>query len=677
MYLAAAVLASTQPADAEAGRVLAPHAVAGDGEEAPTLVVEPATVILGRTDVVNLRIEAPEREDDPPLRGSVNVGVLGEIEPVEPGVYEASYTPPEERFPQVAVIALWRETGPDATVAFFRLPLLGTARVPVHTVPGAGVAVSVGGRHFGPFEADEQGRAEARLVVPPGPRHAMVSAASGEGEATSQRIDLGIPPYNRLTLATVPHAITADGFSQARLHLYYDVTGRRPPAAGEFHVETALEVQSPLEHVEGPLYRAEYTAAPGIPDGKVELRASVRRDAKSSGVATVTVGRQEVAMLLAEASSVSALGDGVSPVELTLLARDRLGLGVGEAELAQRVERGELLQSVEIEEIGAGEYRARILPARLDPPREKEQVTVTFATAEADVAVAFTIEPWEPAEVLVEPEASALSADGSSTTTFELRAKDSDGRPMDHIQPHVSASSGTVVSVTAAEDGGYVVEYQAPLWRHRGRRGDADAPPPSREETLRVSVGGVTVATAIELAALVREPLELAPYLRAAGGLQTNLGALAGPGLLVHGGLTLGRRGPLSFGAGLWTGVSGARATWELGDEAAGARLFAVPLLPAGSVTFVHQEWSAGVGAGAGLMLAPGSVRLAGADDVPIGSVLPAFGAKLHIGRRAGPGRALVSLSYVHAGRRHHRGAVDVTGRVGGFGAMAGYGVDL
>ncbi len=50
----------------------------------------------------------------------MNVGSFSEPMRLGPGKYRVTYVPPTTRFPQVALVAVWRETGTDARIDFKR-----------------------------------------------------------------------------------------------------------------------------------------------------------------------------------------------------------------------------------------------------------------------------------------------------------------------------------------------------------------------------------------------------------------------------------------------------------------------------------------------------------------------------------------------------------------------------
>ena len=306
-----------------------PSTVVGKGAFPARLTTRPGRIVLGQTRAAVFHIQAPEPPGAlRPLRASVNVGSLGQVRRLGPGAYEVAYTPPKARYPQVAIVAIWFETGPEAPVAFFRVSLLGSARVPVKTVPRARITARVAGARFGPFRASRHGRAVLRLVVPPGVPEATITATGRRGKRTSRTLALHVPPYNRLTLALVPHTIIADGVGRARLHLYFDAVGGKLPRAGDFKLTAAVGKVGTVTHDTGPVFDATYTAPPGTPDQAVAFTAKVKGDPKSHAEARISLGRQTPARVAVALAPARLVADGQAGVMVTVTVLDALGLGV-------------------------------------------------------------------------------------------------------------------------------------------------------------------------------------------------------------------------------------------------------------------------------------------------------------------------------------------------------------
>ena len=168
------------PAARELARVDAPEAPA-DERDAPAVArasfisVQGGAIVLGRTQAatVTIGVEEPPGTEDRPLRLSVNVGAFSEPVRIGPGKFKATYVPPPERYPQVALVAVWKETGPDARIDFIKFPLFGTTRVPVVSRNAVEVRAKIGFDSFGPVPADRKGRALIPVTVPPDFLHSL------------------------------------------------------------------------------------------------------------------------------------------------------------------------------------------------------------------------------------------------------------------------------------------------------------------------------------------------------------------------------------------------------------------------------------------------------------------------------------------------------------------------
>ncbi|MBI3183924.1 MAG: hypothetical protein HYZ28_17440, partial [Myxococcales bacterium] len=203
--------------------VLALSCLVGSDGLASSLSLDRGPVVLGRTESVGvtLQVEEAPGEEDRPLRLAINVGSFGEITRVKPGVYRTVYVPPPTRFPQVALVALWRETGSEAPIEFLRFSLYGLTQVPISAKPGAEVTVAIEADTFGPVISDSRGKATVQVAVPPNVHDAAVKVKERGGAIAERKVPIEVPPYNRLTASLVPHAILADGKSWARLDVSY------------------------------------------------------------------------------------------------------------------------------------------------------------------------------------------------------------------------------------------------------------------------------------------------------------------------------------------------------------------------------------------------------------------------------------------------------------------------
>jgi hypothetical protein len=181
------------------------------------LEVTPDPLLLGKGTTAEVRLHARNPAGEPvraPLRLGASVGRVSPLVEVAPGEYRATYTPPEERFPQVAILAALSIA--DGAFAAHALKL--SARVPLdgEGEPGARMQVIVDGRTFGPEVIGPDGRFTIGLIVPPGGRATGVTT-DRFGNERRHEIDLALPSFPRLVLAAVPNQLPADGHARAEV----------------------------------------------------------------------------------------------------------------------------------------------------------------------------------------------------------------------------------------------------------------------------------------------------------------------------------------------------------------------------------------------------------------------------------------------------------------------------
>lgn len=331
-------------------------------------VAEPQRVVLGRTPEVTLNLTVPVAPDDETRRLfiSANVGAVDRIERVGPGRFRARYTPPSTRYPQVAMLAVWRDAK-AADVQLFRLPLLGVARVPVKTGALAQVKVQVAGVDFGPVSADHQGDATVPIEAPPGVREATVIATL-LGRTTTSVVPLEVPPYNRLVAAAVPPAVVTGSGGLARVEVFYDGEAATGPEALRYSA-TAGTLR--LERSERARWVLRYAAPRSHPEPVAMVSVSVAGDPTSQMTIPVRLGLPDPAKVVLRTPPEPVMPGAATDVEVMVLGEDQLGISGHVVTL--RSGDGEVAMS----DAGGGRYSALVEV----PPTAKHSWPLTAAVA--------------------------------------------------------------------------------------------------------------------------------------------------------------------------------------------------------------------------------------------------------------------------------------------------------
>lgn len=420
-------------------------------------VAEPRFV-LGRTEssAVHFYVEEAEGEDERPLRVSVNVGRFEAVTREGPGHYRAVYVPPTTRFPQVALVAVWRETGPEAPIDFFRIPLHGVTKLPVSTKPRSNVTVELGDATFGPVEADAKGEAVVPLLVPPGVKEATVIAVDGTGAQTRGASVIDVPAYNRLTAALVPHAVVADGQARTRLEIFYDLGGADLPP--EKVVVRASEGAPALEFAKEGRYVYRYTPNRGMGANAVTFKVSVEGDDASRAQAELTIGLPPPQRLILRPPAVALRSDGRSTADAEVLVFDDTGLGLpGQSvEVFGNGERAGVGRDV-----GFGRYVVTLTAPKRYPAGGLWQLAAKSGPLTTP-SINYQLKPGPlPAGLTAQFSPTPVPADGRTQNEVLFRVRDEAGMPLDDAELIVSATDGALGTLEPLGNGRYRATYVA------------------------------------------------------------------------------------------------------------------------------------------------------------------------------------------------------------------------
>ena len=465
---------------------------------ASSISVHGGAIVLGRTHSATVTIgvlEAPGTEDRP-LRLSVNVGAFSEPVRIGPGKYSATYVPPPERYPQVALVAVWKETGPDAQIDFLRLALFGTTSVLVKGQPGASVIVVTPFQEFGPAVIDAKGKANVPVEVPPNIRTVDVRVKDPNGVTTKRTVPIEVPHYNRLTAALVPYAITADGKDQVKVHVFYDLDGgaRSPDRVAV----DATAGRPAFERTQNGRFLYSYVPPPGTAADEVKFAIRIAGDALSKASARVVLGLPAPAKVIVKAPLV-ALAPGTKTagtVSVLVMSAEGLGLPAkvqltaNAGAVGEVVPRGNGLYDVgwtPPADFGTGfvQFRATAVDAK----GRNASGAANYQLSAAPI----------PKTVVASFDPTLVPMDGRSRSTVSLDVRDAAGMPLDKAPLLAVATDGALGALVPLGGGRYEATYTAPVRSAEGlptlRVADAGGnfeqlfPLPLRENPRRLLVG--------------------------------------------------------------------------------------------------------------------------------------------------------------------------------------------
>lgn len=234
--------------------------------------VNPPRVLLGREKQVLLQVRAPPGLGQ--IRTAVSTGTLGPVavQAASEGAGEVrtwSWAPPDIRYPQLALLALWvDEPGKPPEVTLVRLPLVGRTDLQLVTEPRASVVVELGGERFGPVRANRRGAVAVPVEVPPGGGTARVLATVRKRKV-ERTVKIPVPPSQPLVALLSPASLPMKAGGWLRV---LAEGGEGPPLA---------EAQgAALSAVEGEpgLYRVQPA------EGATQVTVEVRWKGSSSAV---------------------------------------------------------------------------------------------------------------------------------------------------------------------------------------------------------------------------------------------------------------------------------------------------------------------------------------------------------------------------------------------------------
>lgn len=593
----------------------------------------PDQIVLGSDTTVTLRLRASATK-------IVLVANVGAISPParDGNELRATFTPPTERFPQLALIAAIDETG--ALVDWLAIPMAGRAVMRVDTDPRAEVAVRVGGTEFGPVEASPRGVAEIPIIVPPSIRQVTTVATMRDGTVREKMAPLGARAFGTTLVVCSPRGDQIEVLATTEL----GTTSDRAPliTASSGYVGALISTRPGI-----------FAGAFSVTDPVVDL---VTISAGDPGVAASCKLRIPPAapssIDVAAGRSTFVAGTRAVPVKITprypMMRRRTLAV----QEVTAHAELGALTPLVRASDgtwtttwtlpdsFGARtQARARFGVAIPGGPSLTGEVTLALVAGE----------PTSIETVIPGP----LRADGRSTATITARALDRWGNTIS--RPLTARGRGQMT--TFVFDGrGTHARYTAP--HSRGRGDDLIE--------IRDPVSGLSTSANLRLI-----PLPRLGQLSARVGYLSNLSRVAAPMATLSAAVRL----PVlahALVADVFAGGYTTAITSSVMTELVSARLTTIPALARVAYHVTRGRLDMWGGAGAGIAIARTRIASSSAGVTSMTLVTPAAMGFAGIAHQVGPGWLVLEGAYLHA-------RIDgvLAGRIGGVVATAGFALDL
>ena len=565
-----------------------------------------------------LRISAPET----PVV-SANVGEIETLRSLGRGVYEVTYVPPRETYPQVAIITATA----GRSYGWATLPLAGTGDVSVKAGPSGDASLTIGSRRFGPQRAGADGRALIHIVVPPGSRYAV---------ASGKRMNLNTPDVSHVHVTIGGVTTAADASGTALVRAFAVTPEGRARRRAPLQLTANVGELSPAREIDPGVFEARWSLPPGqASTGVVEARlgdeqVSISRAALEGGrVASHQATPAAPRRLKIEVDKPGVVA-GEGTLDFMLALDDGAGNPVDDVDPRVSTSVGTLLG---LTRGMPGRWTGHVsIPERLDG----DSKLVIVANSGDQVAKREVNLLGGPATDLT-VKAAGDGGGGRSPVTFAVATMDRFGNPTDDATPKARAALGKLDAAVRRGVGLYHVVYHPPA-----------ANTASRDE-ITVRAGSAERVTHVPLYYSAQSRLDIAPK----GGIAMKsgaYGAVAGAQVSLWSQLWDGNLGLVLDGT--WfkfsqdSTISSSSGSLDLTSSASYLAFTAAPAWrhPLGSRAMF---WAS---LGAGLVRVQSSSTLASQPTIDDATWVPAGTAAISLGARMWGGYPFLELRASYLG---------------------------
>jgi hypothetical protein len=412
-----------------------------------SLSADPPRLLPAAEARAHLSIEMPAGAGEPRL--SASAGTIENLRAAGEGRFTAEYVPPDETIPQVALIGVVA----DGESGFLALPIFGHGDAVVKTRSRGRTSVRIGEETFGPIVADEHGRAEVPVVVPPGVRVAF------HGE---DPIDLHVPPSLTLHAVALKASAAADFPAEVQVRLFAVEPDGRPRPGARLVLRASRGSVGAAVDLGGGVYGATWSLPPGPAKDETfsaslvdvpEFKARVVLARPAGAAASVALLADRTFLVAGEAVEVSVRAELLDAAGNP--ARDELRLAAN-------------LGTVEVTALSPGKSLSRIRVPDAFGGQAALQIQARCANGPASAALSLPLLPSAPATAQIDFGPSPIHADGSARLRLRVRIVDRFGNLVPDAQPAAAADLGSVSAPSADGAGAYLTTYTPPLSRERG-----------------------------------------------------------------------------------------------------------------------------------------------------------------------------------------------------------------
>ncbi len=606
-------------------------------------IVAPKKLVLGKDTTAQITF-------DKPVGGTpsliTNVGGVDSVREGKDGRLVAIYQPPEEQFPQVAIIAIVGED--NSLLDWQAIPLHGEATINTKTEPGATVKIQIGDEVFGPAVASARGRVKIDVTVPPGVATGTTIATDNAGNTQKTPVELGVPEFNRI-LGVCPD------LGDRMLILATDEHGL-PDEDAALSLKTSLGELVQPTMIDPGVYQSSYAVSDGVRIGeKANFSASLDEESVSSAACQVEIrGGRLTSLELDLNPQIFVAGSGAAvSVGIRFVAAE--GKPAQPTSVEFLAELGEVSR---VRTTSRGQYVATwTLPSNLSGKREAVIKAHAVSNPDTNAKETIGLKPGPVSRIDLSTEDWIVTADGKSTTGVTASVFDE----FENTIPKVSLQVEAEGSVSQLEDddgdGVYHAVYTSPRRDVRGK--DTITVRKKGEE------GDIEATTAINLWA-GRPPLALGPRV----GFATNFGKISSVVFAADFGYALPfleRNLSVGFEVGYYW--SDAKQTSEDDAEKIETSVWGLPLLARIAYQIPVVPFAFYFGIGGGLVVSHAETESESAGKSASLEALPTISGFGGADVALGPGRVVLEIAYLHTFTQ----GLDIKGNLGGLVITVGY----